>query len=508
MDRPEYLKLLTQAFEVNPVVAILGPRQSGKTTLAKMYANESNHGQVVHFDLEDPVHARRLANPKLALEELEGLVIIDEIQRAPGLFELLRVLVDRRPNPSCFLILGSASRDLIRQSSETLAGRISYIELSPFSLPEVGFNQLRKIWIRGGFPPAFLAKSETISNDWRKSYISTFLERDIPSLGIAISPVELRRFWMMIAHYHGQLVNYSELGRSFNAADTTVRRYLDVLSSTFMVRQLPPWFENLKKRQVKSPKLYIRDSGIFHSLIGVSNYDEIHFHPKLGPSWEGFVIEEIIRKAQEEGKFDNLRGKGRPLTWEENPFEDPAWQMANKILKDGGFRPDWLEDEVELREKVTRARAALARTRDWRASELAALGTGDYYWRVRSENLGGASAYSTARLFTTGTQTGVEEIAGALPEQFELFQNYPNPFNPSTVIRYNIPMKAHVNITIFDVLGRAVATLVDEVQAASSYKVDWNATGMSSGMYFYRIHARSQDGSGDFTATKKLLLMR
>ena len=296
MDRPEYLELLAQAFEVNPVVAILGPRQSGKTTLAKMYANESNHGQVVHFDLEDPVHARRLANPKIALEELEGLVIIDEIQRAPGLFELLRVLVDRRPNPSCFLILGSASRDLIRQSSETLAGRISYIELSPFSLPEVGFNQLRKIWIRGGFPPAFLAKSETISNDWRKSYISTFLERDIPSLGIAISPVELRRFWMMIAHYHGQLVNYSELGRSFNAADTTVRRYLDVLSSTFMVRQLPPWFENLKKRQVKSPKLYIRDSGIFHSLIGVSNYDEMHFHPKLGPSWEGFVIEEIIRK--------------------------------------------------------------------------------------------------------------------------------------------------------------------------------------------------------------------
>ena len=296
MDRPNYLKFITQAFKVNPIVAILGPRQSGKTTLAKMYSDESEQKQVIHFDLEDSVHSSRLSSPKLALEELDGLVIIDEIQRAPGLFEVLRVLVDRRPNPSRFLILGSASRDLIRQSSETLAGRISYLELTPFSLTEVGLDQLKKLWIRGGFPPSFLARTESVSNDWRKAYISTFLERDIPALGISISPAELRRFWMMIAHYHGQIVNYSELGRSFNAADTTVRRYLDVLCSTFMVRLLQPWYENLKKRQVKAPKLYLRDPGIFHSLIGVSGFNEIQFHPKLGPSWEGFVIEEIIRK--------------------------------------------------------------------------------------------------------------------------------------------------------------------------------------------------------------------
>ncbi len=296
MDRPLYLEKVALAFEVNPVVAILGPRQCGKTTLAKMYAEGSGQRPVTRFDLEDPTHLARLDNPKLALQDLKGLVIIDEIQRAPGLFEVLRVLVDRRPNPSRFLILGSASRDLIRQSSESLAGRISYLELSPFSLPEVGFKQLKKIWLRGGFPPSFLARTEVISNQWRQAYISTFLERDIPALGISISADALRRFWMMIAHYHGQLINYSELGRSFNAADTTVRRYLDILSSTFMVRQLPPWFENIRKRQVKSPKLYLRDTGIFHSLIGISGYEEIQFHPKLGPSWEGFVIEEIIRK--------------------------------------------------------------------------------------------------------------------------------------------------------------------------------------------------------------------
>jgi predicted AAA+ superfamily ATPase len=295
IDRPKYLKQIRFQFDAHPVVAILGPRQCGKTTLARMYADRFVNETVTRFDLEDPTHLSRLESPKLALEDLQGLVIIDEVQRSPGLFEVLRVLVDREDNPAQFLILGSASRDLIRQSSETLAGRIGHIELTPFSLDEVGKNNLANLWFAGGYPPSFLAKSEQIGATWRKAYISTFLERDIPSLGFSIPPVSLRRFWMMLAHYHGQTMNYSEFGRSFGASDNTVRRYLDLLSSTFMIRQLPPWHENIKKRQVKAPKIYIRDSGIFHTLLGVEQYEALRFHPKLGPSWEGFALETIIR---------------------------------------------------------------------------------------------------------------------------------------------------------------------------------------------------------------------
>ena len=287
MERPRYRHRISELFEVHPTVAILGPRQCGKTTLARAYAQGYGTGPVTLFDLEDPTDAALLDNPKLALQDLSGLVILDEIQRAPSLFEVLRVLVDRDANPCRFLVLGSASRDLIRQSSETLAGRIAHMELTPFSLTETGSDAVQRLWLRGGFPPSFLARSEAASTQWRKAYISTFLERDIPSLGIDIAPQSLRRFWAMITHYHGQLVNYSELGRSFGVADTTVRRYLDVLSATFMVRQLPPWFENIKKRQVKRPKLYLRDSGIFHNLLGVTDRTALHRHPKLGPSWEG-----------------------------------------------------------------------------------------------------------------------------------------------------------------------------------------------------------------------------
>ena len=300
MKRTENLNKIVTAFEAHPVVAILGPRQCGKTTLANMFARQYEGKNVIQFDLEDPTHLARLDNPMLALEDLQGLVIIDEIQRAPGLFEILRVLVDRKPRVCQFLILGSASRDLIQQSSESLAGRIGYIELTPFTLDEVGIKNQKKVWVRGGFPPSFLAKTDNISSRWRKSYVTTFLERDIPALGISIPSQALRRFWLMMAHYHGQLVNYSELGRSFTAADTTVRRYMDILSSTFMLRQLPPWFENIKKRQVKSPKIYMRDSGLFHTLLGINSFDELQCHPKLGPSWEGFVIEEIIRKYNAE----------------------------------------------------------------------------------------------------------------------------------------------------------------------------------------------------------------
>lgn len=296
MDRPRYLQQIRKQFDAHPVVAILGSRQCGKTTLARMYADRFVNEPMTRFDLEDPTHLARLVSPMLALEQLQGLVIIDEVQRSPGLFEVLRVLVDRENNPARFLILGSASRDLIRQSSETLAGRIGHIELTPFSLDEVGKASLSSLWFRGGYPPSFLAKSEEIGATWRRAYISTFLERDIPSLGFSIPPTALRRFWMMLAHYHGQTMNYSELGRSFGASDNTIRRYLDLLCSTFMVRQLPPWHENIKKRQVKAPKIYIRDSGIFHTLLGVDNHDDLQFHPKIGPSWEGFAIEMIIQK--------------------------------------------------------------------------------------------------------------------------------------------------------------------------------------------------------------------
>jgi predicted AAA+ superfamily ATPase len=296
IDRPGYLQQIRFQFDAHPVVTILGPRQCGKTTLARMYADRFVNETVTLFDLEDPTHHARLDSPMLALEKLQGFVIIDEVQRSPGLFEVLRVLVDRTNNPARFLILGSASLDLIRQSSETLAGRIGHIELTPFSLDEVGKINVSRLWFRGGYPPSFLAKSEEIGAAWRKAYISTYLERDIPSLGFSIPPTAMRRFWMMLAHYHGQTMNYSELGRSFGASDNTIRRYLDLLCSTFMVRQLPPWHENIKKRQVKAPKIYIRDSGIFHTLLGVEHHDALQFHPKIGPSWEGFAIEMIIRK--------------------------------------------------------------------------------------------------------------------------------------------------------------------------------------------------------------------
>jgi len=311
MERTFFLRRITELFDVHTVVAILGPRQCGKTTLARAFARSAGPEKVTVFDLEDPTDVALLENPRLALQDLLGLVIIDEVQRTPGIFEVLRVLVDRENNPCRFLVLGSASRDLIQQSSETLAGRIGHMELTPFSLTETTTQALQRLWLRGGFPPSFLAKSEAASTQWRKAYISTYLERDIPSLGIDIAPQSLRRFWSMLAHYHGQLINYSELGRSFGVADTTVRRYLDVLSATFMVRQLMPWHENLKKRQVKRPKVYLRDSGIFHTLMGINNRETLARNPKLGSSWEGFAIEEIIRfhrLAEGEVYFWNTHG--------------------------------------------------------------------------------------------------------------------------------------------------------------------------------------------------------
>lgn len=304
MERFGYIGKITQAFRAHSVVALLGPRQCGKTTLARIFARAWSPNRVTFFDLEDPTHIIRLDNPKLALQDLTGLVVIDEIQRKPGLFEVLRVLADGEKRAAQFLILGSASRDLIRQSSETLAGRIRFIELTPFTLEETGSANLNSLWSRGGFPRSYLADDDGISTQWRKAYISTYLERDIPALGISIPPMTIRRFWMMLAHYHGQVINYAELGRSFGASDTTIKRYIDMLSATFMIRQLPPWYENIAKRQVKSPKIYFRDSGIYHSLLGIQSLDDLHFNPKLGASWEGFALEEVIRHfGVEEGEI-------------------------------------------------------------------------------------------------------------------------------------------------------------------------------------------------------------
>jgi predicted AAA+ superfamily ATPase len=291
MERTRFSQLIDQYFLTHPVVALLGPRQCGKTTLARKYAANIPPGQ--YFDLEDAVDIQRLDSPKLALGGREGLIVIDEIQRRPALFPALRVLIDSPEEKQRYLILGSASRELIQQSSETLAGRIAYIELTPFSYTET--REWENLWLRGGFPKSYLANSALESAQWREFYITTFLEQDIPNLGIQIPPVTLRRFWIMLSHYHGNIFNASELARSFGISDTTVRRYLDILTGTFMIRQLLPWRENIKKRQVKSPKIYFRDSGLLHAFLDIENKDDLMKHPKLGASWEGFALEETIR---------------------------------------------------------------------------------------------------------------------------------------------------------------------------------------------------------------------
>lgn len=301
MERTSYIREIDGRFASAKVVGLLGPRQVGKTTLARMYCRQQGidpDNSPNYFDLENPLHLTRLQSPMLALQDLRGLVVIDEVQRSPELFGPLRVLVDREEAATRFLILGSASRDLIRQSAETLAGRISYIEMTPFSLGEVGPDAARALWLRGGLPRSFLAETDAQGLQWRNDYIQTFLERDVPSLGISVPPSQLRRMWMMLAHNHGQQFNASELGRSLGLSDQTARRYLALLASTFVVRELSPWFENIGKRQVKRPKVYVRDSGLLHALLGITDYGQLLAHPKLGSSWEGFALEEIVRAAR------------------------------------------------------------------------------------------------------------------------------------------------------------------------------------------------------------------
>lgn len=297
MQRTKYLDRIASAFKIHPIVALLGPRQCGKTTLARMYAT---NGQAIpeenYFDLEDTHDLARLQNPQMTLSALKGLVIIDEIQRIPELFQTLRVLVDKPNAQQHFLILGSASRELIRQSSESLTGRIFYIEVTPFSLPET--HHMKRLWLRGGFPRSYLADSEQASFVWRKSYIRTFIEHDIPNFGFAIAPQNLERFWMMLAHYHGQICHPTEIGKSLDISHKTSRHYLDIFTYTLMIRQLQPWFENISKRQVKSPKVYFRDTGILHTLMNIETEGNLVTNPKMGSSWEGFALEEIIRYHQ------------------------------------------------------------------------------------------------------------------------------------------------------------------------------------------------------------------
>src|SRR3990167_1363600 len=296
LERLIYLNLIKKHLRIQPICAILGARQVGKTTLARQFASEYA-GKVEFFDLENPTHLASLETPMLTLSKYaDCLIVIDEIQRKPDLFPILRVLVDNPEKQFEFLILGSARRDLIRQSSESLAGRIGYIELPPFTLFEV--KDSNKLLIRGGFPRSYLSTSEEDSFLWREGYISTFLERDIPSFGFDVPAQLMRRFWMMLCFYHGQIFNASEIANSLMISDKTVTRYLDILAGTFMIRILQPWYENIKKRQVRRPKIYFRDSGIFNALASIRDLSELYKNPKIGALWEGFALEEVINCLQ------------------------------------------------------------------------------------------------------------------------------------------------------------------------------------------------------------------
>ncbi len=286
---------LRAALGRSPIALLVGPRQCGKSTLARQLPTD---GEVHFFDLEDPAAAAALAAPMTALRSLRGLVVLDEAQRQPELFPVLRVLADRPEAPAKFLVLGSATPELSRQSAESLAGRVEVVELRGFDLGEVGRDAIDPLWVRGGFPRSFLAASDADSYRWRQNFLSTFLERDLGVLGFGMAPAAMRRFWTMLSHYHGQIWNGAEIAAAMGVSPHTTRSYLDALQQTFMVRVLQPWHENVGKRLVKSPKIYLRDSGLFHALQGIQDGSQLLLHPKLGASWEGFVLEEVLRAFQ------------------------------------------------------------------------------------------------------------------------------------------------------------------------------------------------------------------
>ena len=346
MLRQKFLTLIEQHFQVHKVCALLGPRQCGKTTVSKDFAKLYQIPNINIFDLENPLDLERLNEPMLALSDLQGFVIIDEIQYKPNLFPILRVLADNKNIK--FLVLGSASRDLIKQGSETLAGRIGYIEMTPFDISET--FEVNRLWLRGGFPLSYLSKDEELSVMWRQNYIKTFLERDIPNLGFSIPAAQLRKFWIMICHYHGGIFNASELGKSLGISYHTAKHYLEILEGTFMIRVLQPWYENLKKRQVKTPKIYFRDSGIYHTLLGLNNNELLSHSPKLGASWEGFALEQIIRFYKVEPEecyfwashstaeidlliFKNGRRIGFEFKYTDTPKITPSMKLSLEYLK-------------------------------------------------------------------------------------------------------------------------------------------------------------------------------
>jgi predicted AAA+ superfamily ATPase len=300
IERAELLVILKKALSRSRVVVLTGQRQCGKTTLARQILSEKS---VNYFDLEDPADLERLAEPMVALRPLKGLVVIDEVQRRPNIFPILRVLADRRDNPARFLILGSASGDLLRQTSESLAGRMERVTIGGFSLRELGAEAEQTLWLRGGLPLSYLARSEDDSNAWRKSFIQTLLERNFPQWGVRVPSTALLRFWTMLAHYHGQTWNAAEPARALGVSESTARRHLDLLTDALVVRQLQPYHANISKRQVKAPKIYVRDSGLLHLLLGIGSLKELLSHPKIGASWEGFVIEQVLTVEPHEEAF-------------------------------------------------------------------------------------------------------------------------------------------------------------------------------------------------------------
>jgi hypothetical protein len=345
IERREIIVRIHEALKRSRVVALMGPRQSGKTTLARTIVPPES---LNYFDLEDPASLARLEQPAIALSGLKGIVVIDEIQRRPDLYPVLRVLADRVPLPSKFLILGSASPDLRRRSSESLAGRLETVTISGFALSEVGTKALARHWRRGGFPPSFLGRSEDASWTWRKNFVLTLLERDLPQYGIRIPAPALLRFWMMLAHYHGQIWNAAEAARSLDVDQTTARRYLDLLEGVYMIRQLQPWFANVKKRQIKSPKIYFRDSGLLHQLLGIRTERDLLTHPKSGASWEGYAIEEILKIVRPDEAYfwrthngaeldllaiKNGRRFGFECKWTDAPRLTPSMKTSIKDLK-------------------------------------------------------------------------------------------------------------------------------------------------------------------------------
>lgn len=294
IERKRHIQDILESFEDFTVVGVIGPRQVGKTTLAHQVAR--NYSEPArHFDLERGADLDRLAtDPEFVLTDQQGLVVLDEVQRLPGIYTTLRVLADRRPGPTKFLVLGSASPTMLQQTSESLAGRIRYHNLSGLGLYEIQPELQDSLWLRGGFPRSFLARSDQRAFVWLEELIHTFLTRDMPAMGLGLSPTLLRRFWTMLAHLQGQVWNASEIGRSLELSDVSVRRYLDMMSDALLIRLVQPWYANIKKRQVKSPRIYFRDVGLLHALLGISSTEELLSHPKAGASWEGFVMEQVI----------------------------------------------------------------------------------------------------------------------------------------------------------------------------------------------------------------------